>query len=365
MVNDGILSILAPCLPLVIEEFRLSYTQVGLIVSITGLTMAAMQVPAGLAIDRFGKRIMLIIGVVVVSLAAVLVNFSTDFFQLSASLAFLGLAGTVYHPAGFAIVSETFQKSKSGRALGVQSSGGDLGILLAFVTSGYIATIFGWRFPFIVWAALGFFVLLLSMKALKEPSPENLIALDCPANATNRFPIKAIFSEIVLLALAAACYRCLFTFLPTYFVKVRGFGVPEAAVFSSVAVAAGVLGGLVGGTLSDRFGRKQTVSCLMLAIGVCAVSIVFGATFLLIPILIGLGFVAFAVFPPLYALISESTPYNIRGFSFSFAMTFMWVSGALAGVAAGSLADLFDVQVIFYLVGVFALLGATFAAKSR
>jgi MFS family permease len=328
--------------------------------------MAAMQVPAGLAIDRLGKRITLIVGVVAVSFAAVLVSLSTNFLQLSVCLAFLGLAGTLYHPAGFAIVSETFQKSRSGRALGVQSGGGDFGILLAFLTSGYLATFFGWRFPFIVWAALGLFVLLLSLKAVNEPiSSENVIASDCPANVANRFSIKVIFSEIVILALAAACYRCLFTFLPTYFVKVRGFGVSEAAVFSSVAVAAGVLGGLIGGALSDRFGRKRTISCLMLAIGGFAVALVVGATFLLIPILIGLGFAAFAIFPPLYALISESTPYNVRGFSFSLAMTFMWVSGALAGIAAGSLADLFEVRVIFYLVGVFALIGATLAAKGR
>ncbi|MCC7283723.1 MAG: MFS transporter [Acetobacteraceae bacterium] len=124
-----------------------------------GFTLAlfvqgAAALPAGLAIDRFGGRVVMTAGSVLgaLALAALAASPGLGLFWLAWALAGAAMAATLYEPA-FATITATFGPL-SRRAITIVTLAGGLASTLSFPVSLWLLQRFGWRATFAAWAVL-------------------------------------------------------------------------------------------------------------------------------------------------------------------------------------------------------------------
>jgi FSR family fosmidomycin resistance protein-like MFS transporter len=145
------------------------------------------------------------------------------------------------------------------------------------------------------------------------------------------------------------------TYLPTFLSR-EGSNLWFAGAALSIYEAAGMVGALTIGSLSDRLGRRR-----ILAVAMAATSLLMGG-FLAIgglaqfPLLLALGFCAMSVMPVMMALLQESFPDN-RALITGFYMGFSFVAVAIATVILGALGDRFGLRPAFTASAILPLLG--------
>jgi MFS family permease len=210
--------------------------------------------PAGYLADRLGGRRLMIAGLAAMGLSAILAGFSTPGLPLAACLAVLGLAGSVYHPAGMGLISHTV--AARGRGLGINGIFGGVGVALTPVIVAALTDSFGWQGAFWVsGVALLAVCLAFSRLPIEEPHTSGAgldPSPDPPA------PPRAKLSFVLLCCaamLAGISYRGNTLAQPPYFaerVSLMGYGAA-----TSLAFLAGIIGQYVGGMVADRYDLRR------------------------------------------------------------------------------------------------------------
>ncbi len=140
-MNDGTVFVLPAVLPLIILEYGLSFRTAGLLSSIIPFCLGLFQTPIGTISDRIPNTIMLRLGILIVSIGSFIASLFPSL--LIPSLFLIGIGGSIYHPVGYAYTSKIASNSGTGRALGIQSSSGDMGNLAALIIAGPLISIGG------------------------------------------------------------------------------------------------------------------------------------------------------------------------------------------------------------------------------
>jgi len=109
----------------------------------------------GRVVDRYGARRVIFIGALIAGLGFVLLSLVSNLWHFHVSYAIIGVGMTaIGHVPSSAIVSNWFKKRR-GTAIGIMSTGiGVGGVALAPLVGGYLIPNFGWRFSYLVLAAL-------------------------------------------------------------------------------------------------------------------------------------------------------------------------------------------------------------------
>ena len=79
--------------------------------------------------------------------------------------------------------------------------------------------------------------------------------------------LKSVAPVVVLVVIVTFTSGSLLPFLPLYLVDSRGLTTTMAAIWTSIVRASGIIGSLLGGWLSDRWGNRRTVLLSLIAIG--------------------------------------------------------------------------------------------------
>ncbi len=253
----------APLLPYIRDDFALSYTQAGWLVSTWNLSYGLSQLPAGWLADRIGPRIVLTIGVAGVALFALLVGLSPTYIVMALFLVLAGIAGGGYHPAAAPLVSASVPPKNQGRALGFHQIGGSFSFFLAPLIAAAIASDLGWRGTFIVTAiptlAFGivFYVLLGKLGYTKKARQRTTV------NHTETPPTPGHLRRLVVFLILGIASMvlvfCTISFIPLFIVDKFGISNEAAAAMLALVYSAGLWAGPLGGYLSDRLGKVPVV----------------------------------------------------------------------------------------------------------
>ncbi len=128
-----------------LRELQLSTAQAGLLASVTLIASAAGGILFGLFADRFGRRMALIVSIIVYSAFTAACGFSFGLWELAALRVGVGLGMGGEWATGAALVSETWPDQHRGKALGLMQSGFAIGYALAAVIAAFIMPRWGWR----------------------------------------------------------------------------------------------------------------------------------------------------------------------------------------------------------------------------
>ena len=349
MINDANVLLIPTVLPLIVNEFGLSYLQVGLLLSSTIALTIILQTPLGYFSDMKGRKYLLSLGFLILGFGSILSSFARTFIELLIAQVILSIGGSFYHPLSYAITAITYESRGRGRSIGIQSSMGDIGVLIIFATNGYIATELGWRLPigFFGATSIGASILPLLIEERSNFTREN-----APRNHFLEI-IRNISSLIGVQFLLVASYRIVYGYTSLLLVE-KGLNLAIANSFIAILTLAGIIGSIITGILIDRYGVEKILGILSLTGALSALLIIYAPSIALTLIfMMVLGFIIYGIYPCTYSLLSDKTSKELMGLSYGLLLSIGLLGGFSGTFIAGLLSDYFGLNITYLLISLF------------
>ncbi|HSE95913.1 MAG TPA: MFS transporter [Methylomirabilota bacterium] len=159
----------SPLLVPVMGEFGLTHAEGGFLFSVFFYGYVAMQIPAGLLGDRFGRKRILITGIVLVAAAAGLTGIAPTLGVLVLARLLTGMAQGVYFANDRPIIAAATPGDRLAVGQGVSFSGLGLGTALGVIVGGALGEVLPWRHG----KASPRAPPAITPRAVPSPSPEN------------------------------------------------------------------------------------------------------------------------------------------------------------------------------------------------
>jgi EmrB/QacA subfamily drug resistance transporter len=147
------------------------------------LPLSALLLLGGAAGDRFGRRLVLLIGVVFFAVASLLCALAPTLSLLVAGRILQGIGAALLMPNSLAILGTHFEGEARGRAIGIWAAVGAAAGALGPLLGGWLIDIVGWRSIFIINLPLAAAAIYLGMRYLRDEASDHRAALDIPGAA--------------------------------------------------------------------------------------------------------------------------------------------------------------------------------------
>ena len=341
LINDLYTSLIAPLLPVIIEKLSLSLTAAG---SLT----AIMQLPSllnpfiGYLADKVSLRYFVIFTPAITATLISSVGYASDYISLAIILFTTGICVACFHAPAPAMIGRV-----SGKQIGLGMSffmaGGELartaGPLLA------VWAVSTWTLDgFYRLAVLGWVASLILYWRLRDIPAR----MSKPGSIQELYPVlRTLFLPLFFVILFQNFLReCLSTFLPT-FIYMEGGSLWDSGRALFFYELAGVAGALVGGTLSDRWGRRLILIIVTILAPLLMFLFLRIEGWMIAPVLLVLGFISLSTLPVIMAMVQDHVPdHRAMGNGLYMFMTFALRPIALLGI--GYLGDRYGLQQVFY-----------------
>jgi MFS transporter, DHA2 family, multidrug resistance protein len=143
-------TILSVALPTLGRSLDASTGQLQWFVAAYTLVFAAALVPGGMLGDRYGRKKMLVLGLLLFGVASIACALAPSADAFIAARALLGLAGAVVLPMVLALLPVLFDESERPRAIGAITAAAMLGYPIGPLLGGWMLTKFDWSWVFLI-----------------------------------------------------------------------------------------------------------------------------------------------------------------------------------------------------------------------
>src|SRR3954468_541778 len=258
--------LLSAVFPLLKDDFGLSDTQLGSLSAAFLLVATAGSVPFGILVDRTVRTRIAAWGAALWSVAMLATGLATSYPGLFLSRMGLGVAESSYTPASFSLLTDYYSVEERSRVLGIYQVGSVLGFL-GLPIGGFIATYWGWRAAFDLYALAGFVVAMLVWR-LREPPrgvADGMRVVEAPMVPRSQFAvmtaapafryvlrIPSFTISLVTNALAVFFTSGLGIWATTFLVRYHHLSLTKATAATSLLAIGAIVGMLWGGRLGDR-----------------------------------------------------------------------------------------------------------------
>jgi MFS transporter, FSR family, fosmidomycin resistance protein len=255
LINDVYGSLMTSLTPYLIVRGVIGTTQAGFVLLVYLIGSSAMQPLFGVVTDRSSRRIFAIAGPLWVGIAAASFAWGGNGLLLLLIASIGGVGTAAFHPQAATMVNGLAGRQK-GWVMSIFSMGGNLGFAFGPIVAATLAMI-GLRWsPVILIPGLVMCGLLMAYAPTARQSMQTASIRELAT--TFRAAGKSLFLIVGVIAIRSGTQMSLIIFLPLYF-HARGFPVELGSYYAFVLSLSGAIGGLLGGRISDRYGRKQVV----------------------------------------------------------------------------------------------------------
>jgi FSR family fosmidomycin resistance protein-like MFS transporter len=355
MIHDLFGNFVPPLLPIFLATLGLSKTQAGLLVAFQQ-GPSLLQPVLGQLVDRHGLRPLVYIGPAVTAVVMSLLGIAPSYTVLAVMLLIVGLNSAAFHSVG-SVMAGTLSGRRLGRGTGLWMFGAELGRSIGPLL--VVAVVQRWGPKGLPWLStiglVGAAVLYWQLRNVPF-RPARSMAQSLPWKQAIRGMGAVMLPIVGIVTARGLLVAALTTYLPTY-LQEEGSGLVLAGASLSIFEAAGMIGALSGGSLSDWLGRRKTVAIAMVACTPLMALFLLSDGWLRILSLLGLGFFLLSTLGVLMALVQESFPQN-RALANGLYLASYFVANSVMAVVVGRLGDLYGLRSAFTISAVAPLLGA-------
>jgi EmrB/QacA subfamily drug resistance transporter len=174
---DG--TVVTVALPAIARDLGTAHADLQWVVTAYTLTLGAFLLVGGRAGDLFGRRRVLVVGLIVFSLGSAVAGLAQTTALLLSARAVQGLGAALAVPAALALLTTIYrQERERQRALGYLSAAMDLGMVTGLILGGVLTATVGWPWCFFVVVPIGLLAAGLAPAAIQESRDENVLRLD-------------------------------------------------------------------------------------------------------------------------------------------------------------------------------------------
>ncbi|GGF99870.1 multidrug resistance protein 2 [Paenibacillus albidus] len=355
------IGLIVPVMPSFKDVMELSGSTMGYLVAVYAVSQLIISPFAGRWVDRFGRKKMIILGLLVFSLSELIFGLGTHVSILYLSRILGGISAAFIMPAVTAYVADITTKEDRPKAMGYVSAAISTGFIIGPGIGGFIAD-YGIRMPFFFAAIISFLAAISSSLILKESlSHEEREQLS--SNTTNFFkdlkksiqPIYLIaFIMVFVLAFGLSAYETVFSLFSD---EKFGFTPKDiASIVTISSIVAVIIQILLFGKLIDKLGEKRMIQlCLIIASVLAFVSTVITG-FIAVLIVTCFIFLAFDLLRPALTTFLSKTAGNQQGFVAGMNSTYTSL-GNFFGPALGGILFDFNIHYPYLFAGIVLIIG--------
>ncbi|MFY9288236.1 MAG: MFS transporter [Alphaproteobacteria bacterium] len=358
---------LPPLFPLLHDHFNVSYVELGSILTIFYLVSGICQAFAGILVDHYGARRILIGGIGLMATCVGLMGFVTEFWMLYPLMALAGLGNGVFHPADLSALSHQVSKRRLGRAYSIHAASGRFGFANAPLLVGTLATLVDWRLALWVAGGFGWIITLIFILYSHHVMPDHGDGHHAHNHPKVTY-LKIITTPAILLGIGyfiftTAAGSGFQAFSSVSFVEFFHVELHVAASMLSAFLVSSATGMLLGGFIADHTEKHVSVAVIGLGMSavlmsVLAVDVLPLALVTILICIIGLS--EGVVSPSRDILIKGAAPPGSTGRVFGFVYSGVDAGATLAPLFFGLLIDAHAYHMLFAVVALLYAAGIPF-----
>jgi MFS family permease len=355
---------LPPLLPVLKVAFGVSYTDLGLLISVFYICSGLAQTPAGFLVDRLGARGVLMGGLAVYGFGIALIGTVPQFWMLLPCAGLAGIGNSVFHPADYSVLTANVSPGRIARAYSAHALSGNIGWVLAPMTVLGLTGLIGWNHALQVVGLFG--VILAAWLALfgglldeNTGRARHAQGGSTPARALLTLPIIMCFAYFIVVSVAGTAIQ---TFMPATLHNFRGISLDFAGTVLTLYVIGVGAGIITGGIIADRKIRPDYIIAVSL-MGAGILILLVGLLHLpnsgLLAMMAAVGFCSGVSGPSRDLLVRQSSPPGATGKVFGFVYSGFDVGSAITPSILGFFLDrqamiaVFILPAIGYMLSIF------------
>jgi FSR family fosmidomycin resistance protein-like MFS transporter len=360
LLNDLIQSLLPAIYPILKDNYRLDFGQIGLLTLTFQMSASLLQPLVGIFTDRRPQPFSLVAGMGFTLIGLLTLSQAHSYPMLLLGAALVGMGSSVFHPES-SRVARMASGGQHGLAQSVFQVGGNAGTALGPLLAAFIVVPFGQGS--IAWFSAVALLAMLILFSVGRWYRARLVELKAKPKAVERkssFSRRRIVVSITILMLLVFSKNFYMAGLTSYytFYLISKFqvSVQDAQVYLFIFLGAVAAGTLLGGPVGDRIGRRYVIWISILGVLPFTLLLPYASLFWTAVLSVIIGIVLASAFSAILVYATELVPGRvgmIAGlfFGLSFGM------GGLGAAALGYLADATSIETVYKICSFLPAIG--------
>jgi FSR family fosmidomycin resistance protein-like MFS transporter len=359
LINDLLQSLLPAIYPMLKDDFRLDFWQIGLLTLANQVTASLLQPLVGHVLDRRPQPHALAVGMSITLAGLIMLALAHRFAWLVGAAALIGVGSSIFHPESSRI-ARAASGGRHGLAQSLFQTGGNLGSSLGPLLAAFVVLPYGQRS--IGWFGIVALVGIVTLWHIGAWHAEARQAMP-PRRGTARHPslsagdVRRSLVILVALVFSKFIYLSSLTNYYTFFLIQRfGLSIQQAQVHLFAFLAAVAIGTFAGGPIGDRIGRKAVIWVSILGVLPFSLLLPYASLTWTAVLSITIGLIISSAFSAILVFAQELLPGRvglIAGLFFGFAFGI----GGLGAAGLGKLADIVGLDLVYRLCAFLPAIG--------
>jgi FSR family fosmidomycin resistance protein-like MFS transporter len=362
--------ILAPLFPWLKEAFALSYSELGLLMSVFFIVSGIGQATAGFVVDKLGAFKVLLFGVTCLALSALLLASAQSYTMLLIGAMLAGLGNSVFHPSDYTILNKKVSTARLGYAFSIHGISGNLGWAAAPVFLVSMAGIYDWRTALLAAACLPIAVLVVLFvyrAALDTGAPTAAATSAATLAVTQKssegsldfLRLPAVWMCFAFFFMTAMALGGIQSFSAASLRDLYGMSLAWATSAYTGYMLASAAGMLLGGFLAAKTTHHDKIIAYAFTFAGCMALLLasgWGSAWLALVLMVVIGFCSGIAGPSRDLMIRAAAPSNATGRVYGVVYSGLDSGLACAPLLFGAVMDAHHPSWVFVCVAVFQVL---------
>ena len=344
-LNHSLFLVLPPLLENITLDLGANFGTMGIIGTFTFLIYGAGALVGGPLSDKLGSLKVARISGGLGGLMTVIFIFTNDVYLFGAGMFLMALWSSFYHPTANGLIAKAFEEN-TGEAMGVHNAAGNFGQVLTPTVAYILGVTVNWRLSFVFFGFLSILVTYL----MNRVDVNEGIRMSRGQSYLTFLKTPGLLLILFYNVIVGFLFRSIDLFFPSFLSVERNYTGELAAIANSLILFFGVIGQLLGGRGSDRWGQTRILviatTGMVFSLGLLMIlpTNVYGVIIFIV--LYGISMVGHQ--PTVTNMVSKLSPRDSMGLAYGVMFFSAFGVGSLSTSVTGFLADAYSLTFAFW-----------------